>query len=115
MKSLYKKLVSTENIKSTEINGINFISHVFTDIPASIIREFVLQQQKPKTVIAFTATEKNKTVLIIKVSKDLTDRVSAKELVSTVTGRGCGGDAELAQTGCDSSDIVIAIYNHLAR
>ncbi|NSX83117.1 alanine--tRNA ligase [Wolbachia endosymbiont of Atemnus politus] len=115
MKNLYKKLVSAENIKSTEINEINFVSHAFIDIPASMIREFVLQQQKPKTVIAFTATEKNKTVLIIKVSKDLTDRVSAKELVSTVTGRGCGGDAELAQTGCDSSDIVIAIYNHLAR
>ncbi|MGL9689198.1 MAG: alanine--tRNA ligase [Wolbachia sp.] len=102
IKSLYKKLVSTENTKNTEINGMNFVSHVFTDIPASIIREFVLQQQRPKTVIAFIATEKNKTVLIVKVSKDLTDKISAKELVSTVTERGCGGNAELAQMGCDS-------------
>ncbi|MDR0288601.1 MAG: alanine--tRNA ligase [Rickettsiales bacterium] len=112
IKNLYKKLVSAKNIKSTEVNGINFISHSFTDIPASIIREFVLQQQRPKTVIAFTATEKNKTVLIVKVSKDLTDKISAKELVSTVTGRGRGGNAELAQTGCDSSDIITAIYNY---
>jgi len=115
IKNLYKKLVSAKNIKSTEVNGINFISHSFTDIPASIIREFVLQQQRPKTVIAFTATEKNKTVLIVKVSKDLTNRIDAKELVSAVTGRGCGGNAELVQMGCDSSDIITAIYNYLAR
>ncbi|NUX01037.1 alanine--tRNA ligase [Wolbachia endosymbiont of Madathamugadia hiepei] len=115
IKNLYKKLASAENIKNTEINGMNFVSHAFTDIPVSIIREFVLQQQKPKTVIAFTATEKNKTVLIVKVSKDLTDKISAKELVSTVTGRGCGGNAELAQMSCDSSDIITAIYNYLAR
>ncbi|MCA4774058.1 alanine--tRNA ligase [Wolbachia endosymbiont of Mansonella perstans] len=115
IKNLYKKLVSAENIESTEISGMNFVGHTFTDIPASIIREFVLQQQKPKTVIAFTATEKNKTVLIVKVSKDLTDKISAKELVSTVTGRGCGGNAELTQMGCNSSDIITVIYNYLAR
>ncbi|OWZ25705.1 alanine--tRNA ligase [Wolbachia endosymbiont of Wuchereria bancrofti] len=115
IKSLYKKLVSTENIKSIEINGMNFVSHSFTDIPANIVREFILQQQKPKTVIAFTAMEKNKTVLIVKVSKDLVDKISTKELVSTVTGRVCGGNAELTQTGCDSSDIFTAIYSYLTR
>ncbi|NUY39724.1 alanine--tRNA ligase [Wolbachia endosymbiont of Litomosoides brasiliensis] len=115
IKSLYKKLVNAENIKSIEINGMNFISHSFTDIPANIVREFILQQKKPKTVIAFTATEKNKTVLIVKVSKDLVDKVSTKELISTVTGKGCGGNAELAQTGCDSSDIFTAIYSYLTR
>jgi alanyl-tRNA synthetase len=41
-----------------------------------------LQQQKPKTVIAFSAKEKDKTVLIIKVSKDLISKISAKELMS---------------------------------
>jgi alanyl-tRNA synthetase len=117
IKNLYKKLASAENIKSTEINGMNFISHAFTDIPASIIREFVLQQQRPKTVIAFTATEKSKTVLIVKVSKDLTDKISAKELVSTATGRGCGGNAELAQMGCDTdkiNHIITAICSKVA-
>ncbi|QKX02756.1 alanine--tRNA ligase [Wolbachia endosymbiont of Litomosoides sigmodontis] len=115
IKSLYKKLVSTENIKSIEINGMNFISHSFTDIPANIVRKFILQQQKPKTVIAFTATEKNKTVLIVKVSKDLVDKVSTKELVSSVTGKSYGENAELAQIGCDSSDIFTAIYSYLTR
>ncbi|MGL9717853.1 MAG: alanine--tRNA ligase [Wolbachia sp.] len=115
IKNLYKKLVGAENMGSTEINGINFVNHSFTDIPANIVREFVLQQQKLKTVIVFTATEKDKTVLIVKVSKDLTDKISAKELVSTATGKGCGGNAELAQTGCDSSDIITDIYNYLAR
>ncbi|WP_353269564.1 alanine--tRNA ligase [Wolbachia endosymbiont (group A) of Myopa testacea] len=116
IRNLYKKLVSAENIKSTEINGINFISHTFTDIPANVIREFVLQQQKPKTVIAFTATEKDKTVLIIKVSKDLINKISAKELISIAVEKNCGGNAELAQTGCDSNkidDAITAIYSKI--
>ncbi|WP_353286983.1 alanine--tRNA ligase [Wolbachia endosymbiont (group A) of Anthophora plumipes] len=116
IRNLYKKLVSAEDIKSTEINGINFISHTFTDIPANVIREFVLQQQKPKTVIAFTTTEKDKTVLIIKVSKDLINKISAKELISIAVEKNCGGNAELAQTGCDSNkidDAITAIYSKI--
>ncbi len=116
IKNLYKKLISAESIKSTEINGINFVSHAFTNIPANIIREFILQQQKPKTVIAFTATEKDKTVLIVKVSKDLTNKISAKELISIAVEKNCGGNAELAQTGCDSNkidDAITAIYSKI--
>ncbi|WP_341816928.1 alanine--tRNA ligase [Wolbachia endosymbiont (group A) of Agelastica alni] len=116
IKNLYKKLISAESIKSTEINGINFVSHAFTNIPANIIREFVLQQQKPKTIIAFTATEKDKTVLIIKVSKDLANKISAKELVSIAVEKNCSGNAELAQTGCDSNkidDAITAIYSKI--
>ncbi|WGJ62558.1 alanine--tRNA ligase [Wolbachia endosymbiont of Frankliniella intonsa] len=109
IKNLYKKLISVETVKSTEINGINFVSHTFNNVPGSIIREFALQQQKPKTVIAFMVTEKEKTVLIVKVSKDLTNKINAKELVSTVTRRDCGGNAELAQTGCDNNKIDDAI------
>ncbi|WP_265034568.1 MULTISPECIES: alanine--tRNA ligase [unclassified Wolbachia] len=116
IKNLYKKLVSAENIKSTEINGINCVSHAFTNIPANIIREFILQQQKPRTVIAFTATEKDKTVLIIKVSKDLINKISAKELISIAVEKNCSGNAELAQTGCDSNkidDAITAIYSKI--
>ncbi|WP_341808513.1 alanine--tRNA ligase [Wolbachia endosymbiont (group E) of Neria commutata] len=114
IKNLYKRLVSAENIKSTEIGEINFLSHAFTGIPANIIREFILQQQKSKAVIAFTVTEENKTVLIVKVSKDLINKINAKELVSIATGKNCGGNAELAQAGCDSSNVISDIYNHLA-
>lgn len=116
IKNLYKKLISVENIKSTEINGINFVSHTFNNVPGSIIREFALQQQKPKTIIAFMVTEKDKTVLIVKVSKDLTNKINAKELVSTVTRRDCGGNAEFAQTGCDNNkidDAITAIHSKI--
>ncbi|AZU37237.1 alanine--tRNA ligase [Wolbachia endosymbiont of Bemisia tabaci] len=108
-KNLYKKLISIETVKSTEINGINFVSHTFNNVPGSIIREFALQQQKPKTVIAFMVTEKDKTVLIVKVSKDLTNKINAKELVSTVTRRDCGGNAELAQTSCNKKKLEIFV------
>ncbi|WCR52992.1 MAG: Alanine--tRNA ligase [Wolbachia endosymbiont of Ctenocephalides orientis wCori] len=117
IKGLYKKLISAENIKSAETGEINFLSHAFTDIPANIIREFVLQQQKLQTVIAFAATEKDKSVLIVKVSKDLSERISAKELISAATEKGCGGSAELAQIGCESNkinDYLIAIGNSIS-
>ncbi len=113
IKNLYKKLISVENVKSTEINGINFVSHTFNNVPESIIREFALQQQKPKTVIAFMVTEKDKTVLIVKVSKDLTNKINAKELVSTVTRRDCGGNAELAQTSCNNDNVITTIGSSL--
>ncbi|MCA7010318.1 alanine--tRNA ligase [Wolbachia endosymbiont of Tribolium confusum] len=113
IKNLYKKLISVENVKSTEINGINFVSHTFNNVPGSIIREFALQQQKPKTVIAFMVTEKDKTVLIVKVSKDLTNKINAKELVSTVTRRDCGGNAELTQTSCNNDNVITTIGSSL--
>ncbi|OCA05693.1 alanine--tRNA ligase [Wolbachia endosymbiont of Trichogramma pretiosum] len=116
IKNLYKKLISVETVKSTEINGINFVSHAFNNVPGRIIREFALQQQKPKTIIAFMVTEKDKAVLIVKVSKDLTNKINAKELVSTVTRRDCGGNAELAQTGYDNNkidDAITAIHSKI--
>lgn len=113
IKNLYKKLVNKENIKSTDIGEIHFLSHAFIDIPVSIVREFILQQQKPKTVIAFTSTEGKKTVLIVKISKDLTNKISAKELASSTIGKNCGGNAELAQAGCDSSAVITDILKKL--
>ena len=116
IKNLYKKLVNVENMKSIEIGEINFLSHAFTGIPASIIREFILQQQKPKTVIAFTATEEKKTVLIVKVSKDLTNKINAKELVFSIIGKNCGGNAELSQASCDSShEAITNIHQYLSK
>lgn len=113
IKNLYKKLVNRENIKGIDIGEINFLSHAFIDIPVSIVREFILQQQKPKTVIAFTSTEGKKTVLIVKISKDLTNKISAKELASSTIGKNCGGNAELAQAGCDSSAVITDILKKL--
>lgn len=57
----------------------------------------------------------NKTILIVKISKDLVDKINAKELVSTIIGRNCGGNAEIVQTGCDNSNIIRDIYNYLVR
>ncbi|MBD0391888.1 alanine--tRNA ligase [Wolbachia endosymbiont of Pentalonia nigronervosa] len=113
IKNLYKKLVNRENIKGIDIGEINFLSHAFIDIPVSIVREFILQQQKPKTVIAFTSTEGKKTVLIVKISKDLTNKISAKELASSTIGKNCGGNAELAQAGCGSSAVITDILKKL--
>lgn len=112
-KNLYKKIVSTENIKNDKIGEINFLSHAFIGISASIVREFILQQKDLKTLIVFTVTEEEKAVLIVKVSKDLTDQINAKEVISNVMKKNCGGNAELAQTGCNSSTVITDVYNYL--
>ncbi|WFW29924.1 MAG: alanine--tRNA ligase [Wolbachia endosymbiont of Menacanthus eurysternus] len=118
MKNLYKRLINIENVRNIKINQVTFISHAFNDIPVNIIREFVTQQEKLKTVIAFTTVKKNKTVLIVKVSKDLTDKISAKELVSVVVDDGKNaGSVELAQMSCCSSNgnVIASIYSFLFK
>ncbi|OEY86880.1 alanine--tRNA ligase [Wolbachia pipientis] len=113
IKSLHKRVVNLENIKHTTINGINFLSNAFVDIPADIIRELILRNRELHTVIVYTTTEDNKNILIVKISKDLTSIMSAKELVANIIGKSCGGNAELAQAGYHHSDPITSIYNYL--
>ncbi|WP_333023231.1 alanine--tRNA ligase [Wolbachia endosymbiont of Pentidionis agamae] len=110
IKFLCTKLVNAENIKSTKIGDIEFFNHAFRDIPANIIREFILNKQKPKSIIVFIAIEEEKAVLMVKVSRDLTDRINARKLISNTIGKS-GGSAELAQVGCNSNEVDNIISN----
>ncbi|MBV0900003.1 MAG: alanine--tRNA ligase [Wolbachia endosymbiont of Fragariocoptes setiger] len=112
IKNLYRQLINGKNITNTKIGELNFLSHSFTDMPIAIIREFALQ---PKTVAAFISSEQRKTVLIVKVSKDLTDKINAMELIFSAINKKCGGNAELAQVGCDSGIATTNIYNELKK
>ncbi|MDG7056458.1 MAG: alanine--tRNA ligase [Wolbachia endosymbiont of Meromenopon meropis] len=104
IKDLYKKIINLENVRSTEINGVVFINYASVEIPVNIIREFILQQRNSKTIIVFTATKKNKTALIIKVSKDLINKISAKKLIPIAKRRDCYGNDELVQIRCDQNE-----------
>lgn len=106
IENLYLKLLKLENIKASSIGNVNFLSHVFTDIPANIVRKFVIEQQKyhkTDTIIAIAAVEGKKAVLIISVSDNLTERVSATELIKIINSNG-GGSKTLAQVGCGSDE-----------
>nr|CAH7715945.1 unnamed protein product [Callosobruchus chinensis] len=96
--------------------AINYVRN--NEISLKKVAEFVKHQKYNKGICS-TATktencnslhgnEKDKTVLIVKIN--------AKELVSTVTRRDCGGNAELAQTGCDNNkidDAITAIHSKI--
>lgn len=106
IENLYLRLLKSENIKAISIGAINFLSHIFTDVPANVVRKFVIEQQKyhkTDTVIAIAAVEGKKAVLIISVSSNLAGRISATELIKAINDKG-GGNKELAQVGCSEGE-----------
>ncbi|GHM58253.1 MAG: alanine--tRNA ligase [Candidatus Mesenet longicola] len=116
IENLYLKLLKSENIKVRSIGSVNFLSHVFADIPTNIVRKFVIEQQKyhkTDTVITIAAVEGKKAVLIVSVSDNLTERVNATELIKVINSNG-GGSKTLAQVGCSSDEAVtLEIENRL--
>ncbi|WP_339047729.1 alanine--tRNA ligase [Candidatus Mesenet endosymbiont of Phosphuga atrata] len=106
IENLYLKLLKSENIKVSSIGSVNFLSHVFTDIPTNVVRKFVIEQQKyhkTNTIITIAAVEGKKAVLIVSVSDNLTERISAAELIKVINSNG-GGSKTLAQVGCSSDE-----------
>jgi alanyl-tRNA synthetase len=88
-----------------QINGVNFISRVLTDVPAKDLKPMAdaFKQQVKSGVIALTSSFEGKVSVVVAVTEDLTSRISAVELVKLaaeqVGGKGGGGRADMAQAG----------------
>lgn len=87
------------------INGVNFVSRVLTDIPAKDLKPMAdaFKAQVKSGVIALTASFEGKVSLVVAVTDDLTKRVSAVDLVKigaeALGGKGGGGRPDMAQAG----------------
>jgi alanyl-tRNA synthetase len=94
------------------INGIAFIGKNFGDVPPKDLRGLVgdLQKQIGSGVVAATSSFEGKGSLIVAVSDDLTNRVSAVNLVQAAAeilgAKGGGGKPNFAQTGGTNGDKV---------
>ena len=88
-----------------QINGVNFVSRVLTDIPAKDLKPMAdaFKTQIRSGVIALVASSEGKVSIVVAVTDDLTKRFSAVELVKAgaepVGGKGGGGRADMAQAG----------------
>ncbi len=96
----------TEPTQDTEtIGDIVFVGRCLEGIPAKELRPLAdqLRQNHPEAIIALVAENDGKASLVVSLSKTLTNRFSAVDLVKAgseaVGGKGGGGRPDMAQAG----------------
>ncbi|HIB5611732.1 TPA: alanine--tRNA ligase [Klebsiella pneumoniae] len=101
--------------KAEEINGIKLLVSELTGVETKMLRTMVddLKNQLGSTIVVLATVADGKVSLIAGVSKDVTDRVKAGELVGMVAqqvgGKG-GGRPDMAQAGgTDASALPAAL------
>ena len=88
-----------------QVNGVNFVSRVLTDIPAKDLKPMAdaFKAQIKSGVVALAASFEGKVSLVVAVTDDLTKQLSAVDLVKVgaevLGGKGGGGRADMAQAG----------------
>jgi alanyl-tRNA synthetase len=88
-----------------QINGVNFVSRILTDIPAKDLKPMAdaFKAQVKSGVVALVSSFEGKVSLVVAVTEDLTKKLSAVELVKlgaeAIGGKGGGGRADMAQAG----------------
>ncbi|HCM7572519.1 TPA: alanine--tRNA ligase [Klebsiella pneumoniae] len=101
--------------KAEEINGVKLLVSELTGVESKMLRTMVddLKNQLGSTIVVLATVADGKVSLIAGVSKDVTDRVKAGELVGMVAqqvgGKG-GGRPDMAQAGgTDASALPAAL------
>lgn len=88
-----------------EVAGIKFAPRVLEDVPAKELKGMAdeLKKSVGSGVVAVIAVNDGKASLVVGVTEDLTDRLSAVDLVragsAAVGGKGGGGRPDMAQAG----------------
>ena len=102
---------ASESLESlgVEVQGINVVAREVEDLDASGLRNLVdeLKVKLGSGVVVLGMRRGGKAQLVVGVTADLADRVSASEVVGTlaaVVGGGGGGHKELAQAGGPDGD-----------
>ena len=88
-----------------EINGVKLAARNLGDVPAKDLKGLAeaIGKQMESGVVALVSTSEGKASIVVGVSKDLTGRFSAVDLVraasAAVGGKGGGGRPDMAQAG----------------
>ncbi|MDP6874651.1 MAG: alanine--tRNA ligase [Alphaproteobacteria bacterium] len=94
-----------DNGGAKDVAGVSFSGRRMDDVPAKELRGMVdaAKQKLGSGVVAFIAVNEGKAALTVGVTDDLTDRLSAVDLVragsAAVGGKGGGGRPDMAQAG----------------
>jgi alanyl-tRNA synthetase len=104
------------SIDFKEVSGIKFLGKVLHDIPAKELKSLAddFKEQIGSGVVALVSTKEEKVSLVVGITEDLTNNLSAVDLVRLgsviVGGKGGGGRPDMAQAGgSDSSKVAEAI------
>ena len=90
---------------SKNIDGMQFVAKVVEGIPAKELKSLVdtLKKEVGSGIIAIAGVNSSKVSLVVGVTKDLSDRINAVDLVcagaSAIGGKAGGGRPDMAQTG----------------
>ena len=105
-----------EHELAKNISGINFVGRALTDVPPGQLKSFAdeLMAKIDKGIVVLITNTKGKASLVIKVSEDLSGKISAVELCQIgskiLGGNGGGGRPDMAQAGGpNSSSIPLAL------
>ncbi len=88
-----------------DVNGVPYAQRLLQDVPAKELKSVVddLKKQAGTGVVAVVSVSDGKASLVVGVTDDLTDKVSAVDLVrvgsAAVGGKGGGGRPDMAQAG----------------
>ena len=121
MNALRRSVASGDNSKgkselAKNISGINFVGRTLTDVPPGQLKSFAdeLMAKIDNGIVVLITNTKGKASLVIKVSEDLSGKISAVELCQIgskiLGGNGGGGRPDMAQAGGpNSSSIPLAL------
>lgn len=111
-----KGTTATQSSGDTYIVGdYSVIARHLTDVPAKDLKSLVddLKTQLSSGIVVVTSVMEGKVSLVIGVTQDLTEKVSAVDLVragaEALEGSGGGGRPDLAQAGGTSTDVAAAV------
>ncbi len=114
---------SNDDVK--DIGGVKFLAKVLPGFPAKDLKPMAEDMTKKigSGVVALIATEEGKASIVVAVTKDLTSKISAVDLVKAgaeaLGGTGGGGRPDMAQAGGPNAgaanDAVSAIQSRMSR
>ena len=120
---LQNKQIDTvvKGVKTETINGKNFVYGIFENISAKILKPAtdILRKDVKNTIILLIASEGAKVSVLTAVSFDLTDKISAVDLVKKsaekLGGHGGGGRPDLAQAGGTDVSNAMAVVDMIKK
>ncbi|MTI11253.1 alanine--tRNA ligase [Curvivirga aplysinae] len=96
---------SSNKQEAKDVNGVNYLGRVLSDIPAKELKPLVdaMKKEIKSGVIAAVSVSEGKGSIVVGVTDDLTEKFSAVDLVrlgsAAMGGKGGGGRPDMAQAG----------------
>ncbi|MBQ4875121.1 MAG: alanine--tRNA ligase [Rickettsiaceae bacterium H1] len=106
---LYAQIIKNIESQTEEVNGIKLITKIINDIPTNAVKKIVIKNIKnnKNSIILFLTGYEKKSILFIAVTKDLTTKADANELIRVAAVamkiKGGGGKQDLAQCSANTN------------